>query len=166
MSCTTLRFAIENWMIYRGPGFLIAVWFGSSPPCPVDRRDDTQADWERETTCWRDRREGKRAESSDGEKAWSPKNHSILSGVRDDAQKWSWQKWDRREKERAWEDSIGKLWLKGENRTGKTRGGLLPQRENNQSKKFVGGGKGIVWQNLSDVLWVTATAIEIINVWN
>jgi hypothetical protein len=25
----------EYWMIYRGPGFLAVVWFGSSPPLPT-----------------------------------------------------------------------------------------------------------------------------------
>jgi hypothetical protein len=56
----------EYWMIYRGPGFLAVVWFGSSSfpatpfPSHVSKLDgDTQEDWERETTFWRERgREG------------------------------------------------------------------------------------------------------------
>ncbi len=41
-------------MIYRGPGFRVVVWFGSSPtPSPLARQGartrDTQEDWERET---------------------------------------------------------------------------------------------------------------------
>ncbi len=51
----------KYWMIYRGPGFLAVIWFGSSPnpfsPFPsVNSTGDTQEDWERETSCWRERR--------------------------------------------------------------------------------------------------------------
>ncbi len=50
----------EYWMIYRGPGFLAVVWFGSSStpshqshPLPsVSSTGNTQEDWEREATCW------------------------------------------------------------------------------------------------------------------
>ncbi len=42
----------EYWMIYRGPGFLAVVWFGSSPSLPSSSTGDTQADWERETAGW------------------------------------------------------------------------------------------------------------------
>jgi hypothetical protein len=44
-------------MIYRGPCFLAIVWFFYFPPPPLskfDWRGDTQAGWERETTCWGD----------------------------------------------------------------------------------------------------------------
>ncbi len=54
--------AKEYWMIYRGPGFLAVKWFASSPAPPppnslpsVSSTGDTQEDWERETTCWRER---------------------------------------------------------------------------------------------------------------
>ncbi len=58
------RYTREYWTIYRGPGFLAFVWFGSTPnpllpPLPsVSSTGDTQEDWEREATCWRQRREG------------------------------------------------------------------------------------------------------------
>jgi hypothetical protein len=47
------------WMIYRWPGFLAVVWFGSYPTTfsflpSVSKNSDTQEDGERETTCWRD----------------------------------------------------------------------------------------------------------------
>ncbi len=43
-------------MIYRGPSFLAVVWFGSSPtPSTHLPSGDTQEDWEKETTCWRER---------------------------------------------------------------------------------------------------------------
>ncbi len=70
----------EYCMIFRGPGFLVVVWFGSSPS-PVrklDRGDDTQEYCSRETTCWRER--GRGAKSYGGEKARSSINHSIYSG--------------------------------------------------------------------------------------
>ncbi len=57
--CTPPYSVREYWMIYRGPGFLAVVWFGSSPtssppPFPsVCSNGDT--DWERVTTCWRER---------------------------------------------------------------------------------------------------------------
>ncbi len=77
------------WMIYRGPYFLAVVymkWLLSHPPPPVPLESstgDTQEDWERETTCWRERGDegGGGAKSYDGEKVWSSINHSILSGV-------------------------------------------------------------------------------------
>ncbi len=49
--------AREYWMIYRGPGFLAIVWFGSPPtPSPsVSSTGDAPEDWERETTCWREK---------------------------------------------------------------------------------------------------------------
>ncbi len=41
---------------------------------------DKQKDYERETTCWRERGEGKRVgEEPDRKKAWSSINHAILS---------------------------------------------------------------------------------------
>ncbi len=57
----TLLYPREYWMKYRGPDFLAVVWFGSSPPPPlpsVSSTGGTQEDWERETTCWRQREEG------------------------------------------------------------------------------------------------------------
>jgi len=49
-------------MLYSGPGLLAEVGFGSSPPpSPLSRQqgrptgDNTQEDWERETTCWLER---------------------------------------------------------------------------------------------------------------
>jgi hypothetical protein len=50
-------------MIYRGPGFLTVVWFGSSPtphPSPPSLLSESltgviQEDRDRETTCWRER---------------------------------------------------------------------------------------------------------------
>ncbi len=51
------------------------------PPLPSgSSAGDTQEDWERETTCWRERGGCGGAKSYDGEKAWSSINHSILSG--------------------------------------------------------------------------------------
>ncbi len=80
----------EYWMIDRRPGFLAVVWFGSSPtlssPPPVSKNN------RRHTGRLRKRDnfltgEGERgggcrgAESCDRKKAWSSKNHSILSGL-------------------------------------------------------------------------------------
>ncbi len=54
---------IEDWIIYRGPGFLTVVCFGSSPP-PLSPSlfskltGNTQEDLERETTCWGERGKG------------------------------------------------------------------------------------------------------------
>ncbi len=46
-------------MIYRGPGFLGVLWFGSyTTPSTLSRqeaRPATQEDWERETTCWQEK---------------------------------------------------------------------------------------------------------------
>ncbi len=52
----------------------------SFPPLPlVSSTGDTQKDWERETTCWRERRGGgEGAKSYDGDKAFVSINHSIL----------------------------------------------------------------------------------------
>jgi hypothetical protein len=60
-TCSDWVFSKQYWMIYRGPGFLSVVWFGSSPtlstllsPLPsVSSTGDTQEGWERVTTCWR-----------------------------------------------------------------------------------------------------------------
>ncbi len=77
----------EYWMIYRGPGFLAVIWFGSSPTdlphlpsasCPsfsvflhVCRRSSLLT--------WEGGR-GWEAKSNDREKAWPSINRSILSG--------------------------------------------------------------------------------------
>ncbi len=54
----------EYWIIYRGPCFLAVLWFVSSPtpsPLPsISSTDDTQEDWERKTSCERERRGGGR----------------------------------------------------------------------------------------------------------
>jgi hypothetical protein len=52
--------AREYWMIYRWPGFPTVDWLGSYPtPSPlipsVSSNGDTQEDWGRETTYWRER---------------------------------------------------------------------------------------------------------------
>ncbi len=57
-----------------------------SPPHPsVSSTGDTQEDWERETTCWRETGgrgwEGKVAKLYDRKKAWPSINYSILSDV-------------------------------------------------------------------------------------
>ncbi len=75
--------AREYWIVYRGPGFLALIWFGSSPapshPLPsVSSCCDTQEDGERETTFWQG---GGGAKSNDSEKDWSSINHSILAGL-------------------------------------------------------------------------------------
>ncbi len=55
------RVCREYWMIYRCSVFLAVVWFNSSPtpsspPLPsVSSTSDTQEDWERETTFWREK---------------------------------------------------------------------------------------------------------------
>ncbi len=55
-----------------------SLWLGSSPPPSTG---DTQEDWERETTCSRERGEGggRGTESFDRKEAWASTNHSILS---------------------------------------------------------------------------------------
>ncbi len=58
--CTSPPPSTEYWMIYRGPGFLAVVWFGSSPtPSPVSKlhRRHTGRLRKRETTCSRERAE-------------------------------------------------------------------------------------------------------------
>jgi hypothetical protein len=56
----------EYWMIYRGPGFLGVVWFGSSPTpylpfqLAEGRPGTKKEDWERETTCWREMERSRR----------------------------------------------------------------------------------------------------------
>ncbi len=75
---------------YRGPGFLEVIWFGSSlkpssapSPPSVSSTDDTQEDWEGETTCCRERGKEEGGEEPnhayDREKALFSINHSILS---------------------------------------------------------------------------------------
>ncbi len=72
-------------MIYRGPGFLAVVWFGSSPsPFPV-----CQFDW-RHTGRLRKRenfltRVGEGwGEEPNSEKAWFSVNGSVLSGIEEE----------------------------------------------------------------------------------
>ncbi len=55
--------------------------FAPPPPLPsVSSTGDTQEDWERETTCWREREEvvGEEPKSYDRKKAWHSMNHLIL----------------------------------------------------------------------------------------
>ncbi len=70
-------------MIYRGPCFLAVVCFESIPPPQCVARSATQRKTEKETQL-ADGREGGGggggAKLYDGEKTWSPKNHSLLSG--------------------------------------------------------------------------------------
>ncbi len=75
----------EFLMIYRRPGLLAVVRFGSSPttfpPLPsVSSAGDTQAGWERETTCWRGRGEEGVGEKPNRTTAKSSINNLILSG--------------------------------------------------------------------------------------
>jgi hypothetical protein len=69
----------ENWMIYRGPGFLAVVWFGSTPTpsSPLSRQQVLSL-----PVCdgWRDGEGmGRGAKSHDCEKALPSINHTILS---------------------------------------------------------------------------------------
>ncbi len=76
---------LQRTRLYRR----LMIWLLPRPLPPslpsVNSTCDTQEDWERETTCWRER--GKEwglswgAKSYDGEKAWSSINHSILSAI-------------------------------------------------------------------------------------
>ncbi len=68
-------FRREYWMYYREPGLLTVVLFGSTlHPSPVSKLDlrHTQEDLEWESTCWRERGEGRKKEPNHnyGEKAW------------------------------------------------------------------------------------------------
>jgi hypothetical protein len=77
----------EYWVIYRGPGFLAVVWFGSLPtPFPllsvyklVRRRTGRLR--KRDKLLTGEGRKGGGPESYDRKKAWSSINHSILSGL-------------------------------------------------------------------------------------
>ncbi len=82
----------EYWMIYRGPGFIAVVWFGSSPnPSPSRPRppsvsclvslSQSSCISPVELTDGRGGRGGGGAKSNDDEKAWSPINHSIFSAA-------------------------------------------------------------------------------------
>ncbi len=66
-------------MIYREPGFLAAVCFGSSPtPSPLSVSHSSCVAGR---AYWLERGDvggGRGAQSYDGEKAWSSINHSIL----------------------------------------------------------------------------------------
>ncbi len=76
----------QYWMTYRRVGFLAVIRFCYSyslypPPLSVSTTGDTQEDWERETTCWRERGWWGRSQIiRQGETAWSSTNYSILSG--------------------------------------------------------------------------------------
>ncbi len=77
----------EYWMIYRGPGFLDVVWFGSSPTLsPLSRQQVVSLSLSScvspvNLTDWREIGGfgGGGAKSYEGEKVWSSINHSILS---------------------------------------------------------------------------------------
>ncbi len=76
----------EYWRIYREPGCLAVVWFGSSPtppPPPVSELDlRLKGRLKRESTCWLERVGGwggRGAESYNGEKAWSSINNLKFS---------------------------------------------------------------------------------------
>ncbi len=67
----------EYWMIYRGPGFLAVVWFGSTPilsPSPVFFSGFLFIVAGRDCRRW-----GGVGEEPSGEKAWSSIYHPILS---------------------------------------------------------------------------------------
>jgi hypothetical protein len=75
----------EYWTIFRGPGFLAVVGLGSSPTLPplpsVSSIGETQENWEKETTCWREGEgAGEEPNQYDRKKLWSSINHSIFSG--------------------------------------------------------------------------------------
>ncbi len=66
----------EYWMFYRGPDILAVVWFTVVPPHPSYPPSlVSKPDWRH-----KGRLSNRRAETYDGEKAWSSINHSILSG--------------------------------------------------------------------------------------
>jgi hypothetical protein len=75
-------------MIYKGPGFLAVVWYGSSPaPFPlltfVNSTGDKEEDWERETICWQKRGGGWQGEKPNHTTASLVLyKYSILSGVK------------------------------------------------------------------------------------
>ncbi len=87
-STATLPRGREYWMLHRGPGFLAAVWFGSSPsfsPLSICNRDRRYTGRPRKRdnllmlTGDRGGGGGRGAESCDRKKAWPSINHSILS---------------------------------------------------------------------------------------
>ncbi len=79
----------QLWMIYRGPGFLVVLWFGSSPnratPFPLSPQQARPAihrntEKERQLAVGRGGG-GWGAETYDRTKAWSSINHSIFFGL-------------------------------------------------------------------------------------
>ncbi len=77
----TFRYPREYWMIYRGPGFLAVVWFGSSlsPPIPsASCRTFSGFLCVAVRAYWGG---GGVAKSYDRKKAWAFVNHSILSDI-------------------------------------------------------------------------------------
>ncbi len=95
----------EYWMIYRGPGFLAVVWFGSSHNLPLLPSLKALTATHRKTEIERrlaDRRRGWwEAESYDRKKDWSSINHSILSEGKEkdrDRRQWMKVRWNVKEK--------------------------------------------------------------------
>jgi hypothetical protein len=78
--------AREYWMTYRGPDFLAVAWFGSSATPPsVSSTGNTQEDWERETTCWRERV----GEEANNTMARKPSPPSIIQYSQEEAEGFS-----------------------------------------------------------------------------
>ncbi len=72
-------------MIYRRPGFLVVLWFGSPPPSHLPSTSSLSFSvflWVPGRAYWREWQGG--AKSYDGEKALPSINHSILSGNSED----------------------------------------------------------------------------------
>ncbi len=86
IGCPFLQYRMSQRVLYyRGPGSLNGrmIWLN---PHPIPLSRDTQEDWERETTCWRERGGGgelgaKSYDRKKAKKAWSSIYHSILYGV-------------------------------------------------------------------------------------
>jgi hypothetical protein len=76
----SLRYSLsrEYWVFYRGPGFIAVLWFGSPPLPSVNSTEDTQDDWERETTCLQGEGVVEEPNHTSARKPWSL-NHSIFS---------------------------------------------------------------------------------------
>ncbi len=72
----------EYWMMYRRPGFLAVVWFGSSPPPPLPSVTSPRRLRKRYNflTGEVEKGGGRVGESYDNKEAWSSLNHSVFSG--------------------------------------------------------------------------------------